>query len=481
MRSDPPVSSIRAYPARVTAAVLALIALSPPVAVAAPPSPDLQAGRKAYEQHCARCHGAEGHGDGVDAKRFYPRPRDLSLGVYKFRTTASGTPPADEDLYQTITNGLPGTNMPDWQHLSEADRWQLVYYLKSLSPLFTEHTPEPIQAAADPGAKQADLAKGQGLFAKLGCIACHGATGRANGSSAAGLVDDWGKPIRPANLTQGWGYRGGADARAVMSRLLAGIDGAGMPSYAGAVSLEDAWHLAYYVVSLQEPVAWNRIARAARVDSPPPTTLDDARWRQAERTDLQFRNAVNADGEWVAPATITHAAVQVLYTADLQVAVRVTWDDPTQDTKSPPDAFAVLKKPEGWPGDSVTLQAWPYVGAPPLEMCLWAAEPGTFFQMTASDFSSVTAARPGRAMVVPGDTRYEDGRWSGVFGVTYPKTAAVVKARREAGQTPTRRLVSLAFAAWDGANPEARAVSPWLDVEVHEDVPRTRPHQQEEE
>ena len=57
------------------------------------PAANPSAGRAAYEQSCARCHGVQGAGDGVDAKRFYPRPRDFSMGVYKFRTTTSGTPP----------------------------------------------------------------------------------------------------------------------------------------------------------------------------------------------------------------------------------------------------------------------------------------------------------------------------------------------------------------------------------------------------
>ena len=82
-----------------------VIALGMPhgFAAAARPSRDLAAGKAAYEQSCARCHGATGAGDGVDAKRFYPRPRDLTMGVYKFRSTASGTPPTDDDLFQTMT------------------------------------------------------------------------------------------------------------------------------------------------------------------------------------------------------------------------------------------------------------------------------------------------------------------------------------------------------------------------------------------
>jgi len=108
------------------------------------PSPDLAVGRAAYQQHCARCHGVEGRGDGYDAKRLYPRPRDLTEGIFKFRSTATGTTPTDEDLFNTLTNGLPGTGMPDWSHLDEGARWQLVAYLTSLSAAFTDAPPESV-------------------------------------------------------------------------------------------------------------------------------------------------------------------------------------------------------------------------------------------------------------------------------------------------------------------------------------------------
>ncbi|MDP3703840.1 MAG: cytochrome c, partial [Candidatus Omnitrophota bacterium] len=302
-------------------------------ASAARPSSDLAAGKAAYEQSCARCHGVRGQGDGVDAKRFYPRPRDLTMGVYKFRSTASGTPPTDEDLFQTITRGLPGSNMPDWQHLSEETRWQLVEYLKSLSDVFANTAPEPVAVADDPGPARADRAKGKALYAQLGCASCHGAQGRANGPSAATLVDDWGKPIRPANLTKGWSYRGWPAPRDIMLRVLTGIDGAGMPSYTGAVSPEDAWHLAYYVASLEEPPHWNLVARAALVTRPLPIEALDpqwAAWEAAERTDVRLRNVVRSDGEWVEPPTVDSVSFQVLMNEEAMV-LRVVWDDPSED------------------------------------------------------------------------------------------------------------------------------------------------------
>ena len=439
-----------------------------PVLAAERPAEDAAAGQAAYQQFCARCHGDSGKGDGVDAKRFYPRPRDLTMGVYKFRSTASGTAPTDADLFQTITDGLPGSNMPDWQHLDEAVRWHLVDYLKSLSPVFAQSPPSPVTLAPDPGPKH-DLAKGKALYAKLGCTACHGAAGRANGTSAAGLVDDWSMPIRPADLTLGWNYRGGQAPRDIAMRLTAGIDGAGMPSYAEAISPEDAWHLAYYVASLQEPPQWRQIVHVLRVAGELPAAPDDPRWKSAERADLALRNVVNAEGEWQHPPTVRAAVLQAMSDGNA-VAFRLSWDDPTQETQAPSDRLALLFKPADTQGDVVTLQAWPYQGAPTLDGCVWSASERGTVETLASNLEALSGppdSKPPRTSAAA----YEDGRWQLVvqrpLAVQVPAGAAAIA---------TDEYTSMALMVWDGGNPEARAVSAWVDLSLREPHARRTNH-----
>lgn len=427
------------------------------------PEPDLRVGRAAYLQHCARCHGIAGQGDGRDAPRFYPRPRDLTAGVYKFRSTASGSSPTDDDLFQTLTRGLPGSNMPDWQHLDEATRWQLVEYLKSLSPRFQELPPQPVTMVPDPGPKGVDLAKGNALYEQLGCAACHGSSGRANGPSASTLTDDWGLSIRPANLTQGWNYRGWSDARSILQRLLTGIDGTPMPSYAEAVSPEDAWPLAYYVASLQEPVQWNMVVRATRLPGELPATPDDPRWEEAERTDVRLRNAVTPEGEWAAPSSVSAVSLRVV-AHEAMVAFRVSWDDPTHDgMEGSADAFALVLQPETSRGDVVTLQAWPYRGGPALDVGYWSADVGQAYETMAADFDSVRARRL-RQSLLTSAARYEDGRWHLVIQRPRVRTSLEGAAR-----IASDRSSPVAFAVWDGGNPDARAVSPWIDLDTTEE------------
>ena len=85
-------------------------------------------GEALYNKQCASCHGAEGAGDGKAAYLLYPKPRDFTGGEFRLVSTIDAGP-TEEDLFKTITRGMPGSSMPSWAHLSEEDRWGLVYYV----------------------------------------------------------------------------------------------------------------------------------------------------------------------------------------------------------------------------------------------------------------------------------------------------------------------------------------------------------------
>ena len=84
-------------------------------------------GKEVYENSCAHCHGTEGRGDGSAAENLLPKPRDFTRGLYKIRSTETGELPTDQDLFNIITVGMPGSSMPGWEtSLSANDRWELV-------------------------------------------------------------------------------------------------------------------------------------------------------------------------------------------------------------------------------------------------------------------------------------------------------------------------------------------------------------------
>jgi putative copper export protein/mono/diheme cytochrome c family protein len=81
-------------------------------------------GREIYAEKCVFCHGESGRGDGPLGVGLNPRPAD-------FRThLAAGH--TDAQLFEWVTNGVPGTAMPKFgAELSETDRWNVLNYIKA--------------------------------------------------------------------------------------------------------------------------------------------------------------------------------------------------------------------------------------------------------------------------------------------------------------------------------------------------------------
>ena len=196
-------------------------------------------GKEVYEESCAHCHGIEGRGDSSAAKNLLPRPRDFTGGVYKIRSTESGELPTDQDLFDIITNGMPGSSMPEWESaLSADDRWELVAYIKTFYSGFqelkeSETLPRLINLTGKVKYSQESVEIGKVLYTELGCIECHGNVGRGDGTSAPTLVDSWDYRTWPANLTQGWNYRGGSTTEDIFKRFIGGIAGSPMPAFEG--------------------------------------------------------------------------------------------------------------------------------------------------------------------------------------------------------------------------------------------------------
>src|SRR5207245_80187 len=211
---------------------------------------DAQAGRAVYERKCALCHGEKGDGKGPGADLLDPRPRDFTTGIYKIRTTANKTP-TDRDLFDVITRGMPGTFMPAWDVLPEKDRWNLVAYLKAFAADKFKEAPKKQELPKEVASSPESIRRGKEMYEAIECNKCHGAEGRADGPSRPELKDEWGHPIRPANLTKRWTFRGGGGRAEIAMRLTTGVLGTPMPSFIDSVEKpDDIWHLANYLASL---------------------------------------------------------------------------------------------------------------------------------------------------------------------------------------------------------------------------------------
>jgi len=90
-------------------------------------------GRGLYRTHCALCHGVTGNGRGTTAAILNPYPRDYRMGVFKFKSTPRGSKPTEEDVADSIRNGIAGTAMNKIPELDEEDIQSLTDYVIYLS------------------------------------------------------------------------------------------------------------------------------------------------------------------------------------------------------------------------------------------------------------------------------------------------------------------------------------------------------------
>ncbi len=83
-------------------------------------------GRQLYATHCAACHGQTGQGEGPAAAGLRRRPANL-MEPHLAQHTAG-------DLFWWISHGITGSGMPGFgDRLSEAERWDVVNFLRALS------------------------------------------------------------------------------------------------------------------------------------------------------------------------------------------------------------------------------------------------------------------------------------------------------------------------------------------------------------
>jgi cytochrome c oxidase cbb3-type subunit III len=101
-------------------------------------------GESLFRANCSPCHGFAGHGGS--------RGPDLTTGLW----IHGGS---DREIFNTISQGVPGTDMPA-NAFEDGEIWALVAYLRSIG--------------ASPAAPSSgDRAAGEQVFQQLGCPRCH--------------------------------------------------------------------------------------------------------------------------------------------------------------------------------------------------------------------------------------------------------------------------------------------------------------------
>jgi mono/diheme cytochrome c family protein len=292
----------------------------------------LARGRNIFMHMCVFCHGEDGNGGGQAVEYLYPWPRDFREGIFKFRSTPTGTLPRDEDLYRTIIEGIPGTSMPAWKDaLSPEDTWALINHIKNFSPRFkNEPQGERIEVASVLESSPALVDRGKKLFKELKCIRCHGESLKGDGELAESLMDAWKHAVFVHDITNPHYFKSGHMPKDLFRTITAGLDGTPMGSYVH-IPEEDRWALVHYIrskfVKVFKKAEFETDIHSLPVGVELNTEPFSPVWEGVASTSLVLR-----------PLSARRDAVEFVNVASVnngeQLAVRLQWNDPTHDAFS---------------------------------------------------------------------------------------------------------------------------------------------------
>jgi cytochrome c len=457
-----------------------------------------ESGRKLYLKNCSQCHGEKGDGEGYAASHLYPRPRNFTTGKFKIRTTPNGALPTHQDLVNIIKRGMPYTSMPAWPDLSDQEVSDLAYFITTFSSDFSnpETVPQPISLPSAPKATKESIEAGKKLYEENGCVKCHGTLGRGDGPSAPTLVDDWGHPIRPADLTQSWTFRGGSSREDIFRTMSTGLNGTPMPSFVDALKPEQRWAIADFIDSRSgsSGPGYTNLVVAKHVDDPIDLTKGTANFESARVARFPIIGQITEPVREFHPPT-TSVTVQAIYDAE-SIALLVRWHDmsaqktgkngpslpvpreeeeqeaPGAAQQTVTDPFAEQEAPAGQPSefsDAVSVQI-------PSQVPTGARKPYFIFGdgQNSVDLWFFDLARPdplqftgrGSADIAPNDTgdltgvaSYDQGEWSVIF-------KRPLRATSGASFSPGQ-FMPIAFSVWDGLSRERgnrRGLSVWYSL-----------------
>lgn len=322
-----------------------------PVSVAAM-SPE-QRGQEIFAKQCTICHGEQGDGAGKFAYLMNPRPRNFKVGKFKL-TTTQNLVPSDDDLFRTISRGMPGSAMPPWGHLPIADLNALVAYVKTIhedavkaeleagikdgtysadevAAILHDRTQpgDPIIVPPEPRGDDLRWFNGRRIYTEA-CASCHGPDGHP--LPAAVKFDDEGFPDPPRSFVNGI-FKGGMEGSDLYCRIIKGMRGTPMPAYDGVYSADDTWDLIHYVQSLARAGSQERAQlRQSTISAPKvagalPSGPADPMWNQARAA------YVGLTPLWWTDDRIEGLVVQGLHNNE-ELALRLSWLDTTRDDRA---------------------------------------------------------------------------------------------------------------------------------------------------
>ena len=433
-------------------------------------SPEIvEKGKKVYEKNCINCHGEKGDAVAPATARLYPEPRDFTLGMIKMKTTAREELATDQDIFNVITKGMPGTAMPAWPELGNDVRWGLVYYIKSFSDRYKEaKAPAPIKVGTPIPSSPESIEKGKELFLEVQCNSCHGDAGRGNGDLALDLETDWETPVFPRDLTKRWTFRRGGDPKDIYYTIRIGVEGTPMPSFAEDLDEEKTWHLVNYVLSLSSPEKPIPTAsyQVKLIEGELPDSPDDEKWNDVPLAQYPMAGQIIVDPRMFTPK-IDIVQMKALYNEN-EIAFLLLWHDPSEMTD------------EGSFTDAIALQLQEKDGKRPYFLNGDAENPAYLLKWSAKSEKSITEmnATGMKRMVAQeqanqntkGAVVYDNGEYRLLI------KRSLKNDDKKDTQFEPGKFTPVAFSAWEGSNEEAgtqRSISAWYFLILEAQIPKT--------
>jgi DMSO reductase family type II enzyme heme b subunit len=410
-----------------------------------------------YETHCASCHGTSGKGDGPLAQLQWPRPRDFTAGIFKYRATR-GPIPSDTDLLQTMKMGIPGTPMPGWDLLSLNDWKSILSYVKTMIPSLANQKPgRPFEVPVEPKATPASIQMGRDLYVNRGCVSCHGSQGAGDGPAAAQLKDSWGNAITPRDLAHGL-LKWGNTSKDIYRTLALGVPGTPMPAFEHTFTKDQLWALVHYIKSTQTPLPKDydpsnpkRNLISVGATQTLPTDPKDAAWDAIPAAPIFLKPLWAQAGmtEWI--------NVKALHD-DKTATFLLTWVDTQRNGTADSSDGVALE----FPVDSIPNAAdVPFVAMgnaqKPVKLWLWKGDNITGF--TATGINHMTPIKPLPAGI-SGKGVYDHGEWRVLM--TLP-----LSSLGKGADTPKTGYMSIALWDDDAKNhPGPETFSEWMIYEL---------------
>lgn len=209
-------------------------------------------GKAVYEKYCVGCHGERYDGNGPAAVNLLIKPRDLTLGVFKFKSTEIGSMPTNDDLKKTLTYGLSPSSMPSFALMPDAEKDDIIAFIKTLSPKWkTNYSTKQYLVPSIPDfvGTKTSIESGKTIFNEK-CAMCHGVDGK-RGDVIFHLKWSDKSPddiTRPADFS--YKIKRGPKVEDIFLSMTAGVEGTPMISFSEMISEQDRWNLTSYILSL---------------------------------------------------------------------------------------------------------------------------------------------------------------------------------------------------------------------------------------